>query len=35
MHYDLAQAEKTAHRIKVLRIKAPNGGGERAIPAHR
>ncbi len=35
MHYDLAQAEKTAHRIKVLKIKAPIGGGERATAAHR
>ncbi|HEY2774841.1 MAG TPA: HigA family addiction module antitoxin [Candidatus Binatia bacterium] len=35
MHYDLAQAEKTAHRIKVLRIKAPIGGGDRASAAHR
>lgn len=33
MHYDLAQAEKTAHRIKVLRIKAPSSPAERASAA--
>jgi addiction module HigA family antidote len=30
MHYDLAQAEKTAHRIKVHRITAPTGSADRA-----
>jgi len=35
MQYDLAQAEKTAHRIKVTKIKAPAGGSERTEAAHR
>jgi addiction module HigA family antidote len=30
MQYDLAQAEKTAHRIKVHRITAPTGSADRA-----
>lgn len=30
MQYDLAQAEKTAHRIKVHRITAPTGSAARA-----
>jgi addiction module HigA family antidote len=30
MQYDLAQAEKTAHRIKVYRITAPTGSADRA-----
>ena len=30
MQYDLAQAEKTAHRIKVHRITAPTGRADRA-----
>ena len=31
MQYDLAQAKKTAHRIKVHRITAPNGSADRAL----
>jgi addiction module HigA family antidote len=34
MQYDLAQAEKTAHRIKVHRITAPAGSADRAPAAH-
>ena len=34
MHYDLAQAQKTASSIKVLRIKTPVGT-EKASTAHR
>ena len=30
MQYDLARAEKTAHRIKVHRITAPTGSADRA-----
>jgi len=33
MQYDLAQAEKTAHRIKVRRIKAPAGTADHAPSA--
>jgi addiction module HigA family antidote len=33
MHYDLAKAEKSAHRIKVDRIKARAGRNERDLPA--
>ena len=33
MQYDLAQAEKTAHRTKVHRITAPNGSADRAPAA--
>ena len=33
MQYDLAQAEKTAHRIKVRRITAPTGSADHARPA--
>ena len=35
MQYDLAQAEKTAHRIKVARIKTSARGSERTEAAHR
>lgn len=34
MQYDLAQAEKTAHRIKVHRITAPTGCADRAPATH-
>lgn len=34
MQYDLAQAEKTAHRIKVHRITAPTGSADRAPATH-
>ncbi|MBI1815946.1 MAG: HigA family addiction module antidote protein [Deltaproteobacteria bacterium] len=34
MQYDLARAEKTAHRIKVRRITAPPAGAERALATH-
>ena len=34
MQYDLAQAEKTAHRIKVRRITVPTGSTKRAAVRH-
>jgi antitoxin HigA-1 len=34
MQYDLAQAEKTAHRIKVHRITAASGRADHALTAH-
>jgi addiction module HigA family antidote len=34
MQYDLAQAEKTAHRIKVHRISAASGRADHALTAH-
>ena len=34
MQYDLAQAEKTAHRIKVHRITAASGRADHALAAN-
>jgi addiction module HigA family antidote len=34
MQYDLAQAEKTAHRIKVHRITAASGRADHALTVH-
>jgi len=34
MQYDLAQAEKSAHRIKVRRITAPTGSADHAPAPH-
>jgi len=34
MQYDLVQAEKTAHRIKVNRITAPTGSADHAPAPH-
>jgi plasmid maintenance system antidote protein VapI len=34
VQYDLAQAEKTTHRIKVHRITAASGRADRALSAH-